>query len=247
MWSRFLTKRFGQRSKNELKPWLKERYCIPPKADAAFVCQREEVLDVYKRPYDPKRPPIGMDEMPKQLLAEKHDPLPCQAGHVAKQDYEYERKGTANLFMLFEPLAGKRYVRTSAHRTAMDWAQVMKFLSDELYPEAETLVLVMDNLNTHKRASFYEAFAPEEAHRLSRRFEIHYTPKHGSWLNMAEIELSALARQCLDRRIPDQETLDAEAQAWVSERNEMAVKVDWRFTTADARIKLKHLYPKIQV
>ena len=163
-------------------------YCIPPKADAAFVCQMEEVLDVYKRPYDPKRPQICMDEMPKQLLAEKYDPLPVQPGQVLKQDYEYERKGTANLFMLFEPLAGKRYVQTSTHRTAIDWAQVMKALSDELYPEAERIVLVMDNLNTHKLASFYEAFEPEEAHRLSRRFEIHYTPKHGSWLNMAEIE-----------------------------------------------------------
>lgn len=222
-------------------------YCIPPKADAAFVCQMEEVLDVYKRPYDPKRPQVCMDEMPKQLLAEKYDPLPSQPGCTFKQDYEYERKGTANLFMLFEPLAGKRYIQTSAHRTAVDWAHVMKFLSDELYPEAELIVLVMDNLNTHKLASFYETFEPQEAHRLSRRFEIHYTPKHGSWLNMAEIELSALTRQCLNRRIPDQETLDTEVQAWTSERNDMVVKVDWRFTTADARIKLKHLYPKIQL
>lgn len=222
-------------------------YCIPPKADAAFVCQMEEVLDVYKRPYDPKRPQVCMDEMPKQLLAEKYDPLPSQPGRTFKQDYEYERKGTANLFMLFEPLAGKRYIQTNTHRTAVDWAHVMKFLSDELYPEAALIVLVMDNLNTHKLASFYEAFEPQEAHRLSRRFEIHYTPKHGSWLNMAEIELSALTRQCLNRRIPDQETLDTEVQAWTSERNDMVVKVDWRFTTADARIKLKHLYPKIQV
>lgn len=222
-------------------------YCISPKADAAFVCQMEEVLDVYKRPYDPKRPQVCMDEMPKQLLAEKYDPLPIQLGQAPKQDYEYERKGTANLFMLFEPLAGQRYIQTSAHRTAIDWAQVMKTLSDELYPQAEIIVLVMDNLNTHKLASFYEAFEPEEAQRLSRRFEIHYTPKHGSWLNMAEIELSTLVRQCLNRRIPDQETLASEVQAWATDRNDMVVKVDWRFTTADARIKLKHLYPKIQV
>jgi len=185
--------------------------------------------------------------MPRQLLAEKHDSLPIQSGQLLKQDYEYERKGTTNLFMLFEPLAGKRYFQTSARRTAVDWAQIMKTLSDELYPEAEMIALVMDNLNTHKLASFYEAFESEEAHRLSRRFEIHYTPKHGSWLNMAEIELSALARQCINRRIPDQETLDADVQAWTKDRNDMAVKVDWRFTTADARIKLKHLYPKFQL
>jgi len=226
---------------------LKEEWCIPPKANAAFVCQMEDVLDVYKRLYDPKRPQICMDEMPKQLLAEKYDPLPIQPGQPVKQDYEYERHGTTNLFMLFEPLAGKRYIETRSHRRAVDWAHVMKMVSDELYPEAEKIVLVMDNLNTHKPASFYEAFEPEEAHRLSNRFEIHYTPKHGSWLNMAEIELSALARQCLKRRIPDQKILDAEAQAWAKARNDAVVKVDWRFTTADARIKLKHLYPKIQV
>ena len=220
---------------------------FPPKANAAFVCQMEDVLDVYKRPYDSKRPQICMDEMPKQLLAEKYEPLPVQPGQLAKQDYEYERHGTANLFMLFEPLAGKRYIKTNSHRKAVDWAHVMKTVSDELYPDAEVIVLVMDNLNTHKLASFYEAFEPEEAHRLSRRFEIHYTPKHGSWLNMAEIEFSALARQCLRRRIPDQEALDIEAQAWANARNDEVVKVDWRFTTADARIKLKHLYPKIQV
>lgn len=226
---------------------MKESWCIPPKANPAFVCQMEEILDVYKRPYDPKRPQICMDEMPKQLLGEKYTPVPIQSGKPQKQDYEYERHGTANIFMLFEPLAGKRHVQTHTHRKALDWAHVMKVLSDDLYPDAEAIVLVMDNLNTHKLASFYEAFEPEEAHRLSRRFELHYTPKHGSWLNMAEIELSALVRQCLNRRIPNQKTLDAEAQAWAQERNNQVVKVDWRFTTADARIKLKHLYPKIQV
>jgi hypothetical protein len=226
---------------------LKEEWCIPPQEDAAFVCQMEDVLDVYKRPYDPKRPQICMDEMPKQLLAEKREPLPMQVGQVQKQDYEYERHGNGNVFMLFEPLAGKRHVEVTARRTAVDWAQVMKALSDEYYPEAEKIVLVMDNLNTHKPASFYEAFEPEEAHRLSRRFEIHYTPKHGSWLNMAEIELSALVRQSVGGRIPDQEALTRQAHAWEKERNEEVVKVDWRFTTADARVKLKHLYPKIQV
>jgi transposase len=222
-------------------------WCIPPKANAAFVCQMEEVLEVYKCPYDPHRPQICIDEMPQQLLAEKYAPLPLQPDHVPKQDYEYERQGTANIFILFEPLAGKRYIQTTARRTAMDWAHVMKTLSDDLYPEAERIVVVMDNLNTHKCASFYETFEPDEARRLSQRFEIHYTPKHGSWLNMAEIELSALVRQCLKRRLPDQTTLDAEAQAWVKERNANLVKAEWRFTTADARIKLKHLYPKIQV
>lgn len=207
----------------------------------------EDVLDVYKRPYDPKRPQICMDEMPKQLLAEKYAPLPSQPGSLQKQDDEYERHGAVNLFMLFEPLAGKRYLQTSSHRKAVDWAHVMKILADDLYPEAEVIVLVMDNLNTHKLASFYATFEPEEAHRLRRRFEIHYTPKPGSWLNMAEIELSALVRQCLKRRIPDQETLDSQVQAWAKDRNEQVVKVDWRFTTADARLKLKHLYPKFQV
>ena len=207
----------------------------------------EDVLEIYKRPYDAKRPLICMDEMPKQLLAEKCEPLPSKPGQLEKQDYEYERQGNANIFILFEPLAGKRFIETHPHRKSVDWAHVMKDLSDVHYPNAEVIVLVMDNLNTHKLASFYEAFEPEEAHRLSRRFEIHYTPKHGSWLNMAEIELSALVRQCLNRRISDQDILDAEAQAWSKERNEQVVKVNWRFTTADARIKLKHLYPKIQV
>jgi hypothetical protein len=226
---------------------LKEEWCIPPQANAAFVCQMEDVLDVYKREYDPKRPQICMDEMPKQLLAEKRDPLPIQPGQAQKQDYEYERHGTGNVFMLFEPLAGKRYIEITSQRTAVDWAQVMKALSDQYYPDAEVIVLVMDNLNTHKLASFYEAFEPEEAHRLSRRFEIHYTPKHGSWLNMAEIELSALVRQCLGGRIPDQEALYTQAHAWERVRTDEVVKVDWRFSTADARIKLKHLYPKIQI
>ena len=207
----------------------------------------EDVLDVYKRRYDPKRPQICMDEMPKQLLAEKYEPLPSKPGQLEKQDYQYERQGNANIFILFEPLAGKRFIETRSHRKSVDWAHVMKDLSDVHYPDAEVIVLGMDNLNTHKLASFYEAFEPEEAHRLSRRFEIHYTPKHGSWLNMAEIELSALVRQGLNRRIPDQDILDAEAQAWTKERNKQVVKVDWHFTTADARTKLKYLYPKIQV
>ena len=211
------------------------------------MCQMEEVLDVYQRPYDPQRPQICMDEMPKQLLAEAVTPLVMKPGLSEKQDYTYERQGTANLFLCFEPLAGKRFLETRTHRTAVDWAHAMQRLADVHYPEAEVIVLVMDNLNTHKLAAFYEAFEAQEAHRLSRKFEIHYTPKHGSWLNMAEIELSALARQWVNRRIPAQAQLDAEVQAWANARNAQVVKVDWRFTTADARIKLKHLYPKIQL
>ncbi len=187
-----------------------------------------------------------MDEMPKQLLAETREPIMVKLGQPAIHDYEYERKGVADLFMLFEPLAGKRFVVTSEHRTRIDWANVMRELSDIHYPDAEKIVIVMDNLNTHSPASFYEAFEPDEARRLSQRFEFHYTPKHGSWLIMAEIELSVLARQCTNRHIPNLTILDREVQAWVEKRNKQVVKVDWRFTTADARIKLKHLYPKIE-
>ena len=206
----------------------------------------EDVLDVYTQPYDAQRPLICMDEMPKQLLAETREPLRSEPSQPRRVDYEYEREGVANLFMLFEPLAGKRYVETTDRRTRQDWAEVMQKLSDELYPEADKIVVVLDNLNTHTPASFYVAFEPEEARRLAKRFEFHFTPKHGSWLNMAEIEFSALARQCLDRRIPDQETLAHEVQAWQEQRNTETVKVHWRFTTADARIKLRRLYPIIE-
>ena len=206
----------------------------------------EEILDVYEQEYDPKRPQVCMDEMPKQLLADIIEPTTLKPGQPASQDYEYERKGVADLFMFFEPLAGKRYVVSSEHRTRIDWATAMRELSDVHYKGAEKIVIVMDNLNTHSPASFYEAFEPEEAHRLCDRFEFHYTPKHGSWLNMAEIELSVLSRQCTSRRIPDLNTLDHEVQAWVLKRNNQVVKVNWRFTTADARKKLKHLYPKFQ-
>lgn len=207
----------------------------------------EDVLEVYKRPYDPKRPLICMDEMPKQLLAEVQEPLPTQPGLPERVDYEYKRNGVADLFMLFEPLVGKRYVEITDQRRRLEWAQVMRKLSDQLYPEAEKIVVVLDNLNTHTPAAFYLAFEPEEARRLVQRFEFHFTPKHGSWLNMAEIELSALVRQCLDRRIPDKVTLIREVEAWEEQRNADVVKVHWQFTTADARIKLKNLYPQIQV
>lgn len=207
----------------------------------------EDVLEVYKLPYDVKRPVICMDEMPKQLLADIRTPLACQSGQPTRQDYEYKRNGVEDLFMLFEPLQGKRFVEVKDQRRQIEWAHVMKFVADDLYPEAETIVVVLDNLNTHTPAAFYETFEPEEARRLTERFEFHFTPKHGSWLNMAEIELSALTRQCLNRRIPDKETLIQEVSAWQQQRNDEVVKVLWQFTTADARIKLRSLYPKIQM
>ena len=207
----------------------------------------EDVLEVYKLPYDAKRPFICMDEMPKQLLADKREPLSSQAGSPARQEYEYQRNGVADLFMLFEPLAGKRFVEVTEKRRKVEWATVMKQLSDVRYPQAEKIIVVLDNLNTHTPSAFYETFEPEEARRLVERFEFHFTPKHGSWLNMAEIELSALVRQCLDRRLPDIETLTDEVQAWQQQRNDEVVKVRWQFTTTEARTKLKHLYPKIQV
>ena len=207
----------------------------------------EDVLEVYKRPYDPKRPQVCMDETTKQLLADGQEPLPAKPGHPERYDYEYEREGVANLFMFFEPLAGKRHVKVTDRRTKKDWAEAMRELSDVYYPDAEMIVVVLDNLNTHSPASFYEAFEPEEARRLVNRFEFHHTPKHGSWLNMAEIELSVLARQCLAGRIPNKEILASEVSAWEEERNASVVKVHWRFTTADARIKLKSLYPKIEL
>jgi len=207
----------------------------------------EDVLEVYKLPYDPNRAVICMDEMPKQLLADKREPLPAQAGTPARQDYEYKRNGVADLFMFFEPLAGKRFMEVTEKQRKTEWATVMKQVSDGLYPQAEKILVVLDNLNTHTPSAFYETFEPEEARRLVERFEFHFTPKHGSWLNMAEIELSALARQCLDRRIPDTQTLTQEVQAWQKQRNDEVVKVLWQFTTYDARIKLKYLYPKIQV
>jgi len=207
----------------------------------------EDVLDVYTQPYDPLRPQVCMDETSKQLLSDVFEALPAQAGQPQRVDYEYQREGVADLFMFFEPLAGKRFVQVTDQRTRKDWAHAMKTLADEIYPQAEKIVIVMDNLNTHSPISFYETFEPQEARRLANRFEFHYTPKHGSWLNMAEIELGVLIRQCLSRRIADKTTLEREVLAWQNDRNVKVVKVDWRFTTTDARIKLKHLYPVIHV
>jgi hypothetical protein len=220
---------------------------IPPQASAHFVSAMEDVLGVYHRPYDPARPVVGVDEGGKQLIGEVRPPLPVRPGDAAKEDYEYERNGVANLFVAVEPLAGRRLVGVTDRRTAVDFARFLKRLSDEVYADAERVVLVCDNLNTHTPASLYEAFAPEEARRLAERFEWHHTPKHGSWLNVAECELSVLARQCLGRRIPDRATLEREVAAWQERRNAQVVKIDWQFTTADARVKLKRLYPTVQL
>jgi hypothetical protein len=229
--------------KNELKPWLKEQWVLPPHANADFVCAMEDVLEVYQRPYDPRRPQVCFDEGSKQLIGEVTPALPPQPGQPAREDYEYVRNGTANLFMFSEPLRGRREVKTSERRTKLDFAHAVRDVVDRHYPEAERIVLVMDNLNTHKLASLYEAFPPEEALRLIHKLEIHYTPKHGSWLNMAEIELGILNRQCLNRRIPDAVLFNQEVESWAAQRNAAQRRIDWRFTTADARIKLKRLYP----
>ncbi len=211
----------------------------------------EDVLDVYTQPYDPQHPQVCFDETSVQLTKDSRPPLPPRPaqderpGLPARQDYEYERQGTANVFLWCEPLAGQRHVSVTAHRTKVDFAYAIRELVDDHYPDAEQIVLVLDNLNTHTPASLYEAFPPEEAKRLTDRLEIHYTPKHGSWLNMAEIELSVLARQCLADRIPGMLPLQRETAAWEARRNAAHRTIDWRFTTADARIKLKHLYPVI--
>ena len=207
----------------------------------------EDVLEVYHRPADPARPVVCVDEAGKQLVGDVREPLPVRVGSPAKEDPEYERRGTANLFMAFEPLGGRRSVEVTDRRTAVDFAHFVKRLLDESYPDAERVVLVTDNLNTHCAGSLYEAFPPEEARRLAERIEWHYTPRHGSWLNMAEIELSVLARQCLDRRIPDRGTLAREVAAWQAARNNEATRADWQFTTADARVRLKKLYPTIEL
>lgn len=206
----------------------------------------EDVLDVYHRPYDPERPVVCMDEASKQLIGEVREPLPVQPGRTAKYDSEYERRGTANVFMAVEPLAGKRRVKVTDRRTKIDWAQFVKFLLTTVYSEVAVVVLVMDNLNTHSVGSLYEAFDPATARALAERLEIHHTPKHGSWLNMAETELSVLSRQCLERRIECKKTMTREVTAWEHDRNSRETKIDWQFTTADARIKLKRLYPSFQ-
>lgn len=226
---------------------MKEQWCIPEEANADFVCAMEDVLEVYHRPHNPKQPQVCFDEGSKQQTKETRTPLPAQPGSLAKYDYEYERNGTSNLFIFFAPLEGWRHIKVTERRTMVEFAYCMRDLVDIHFPEAERIILVMDNLNTHKFASLYEAFPPEEARRIIDKLEIHYTPKHGSWLNMAEIELSVLHRQCLQARIPDRPTLKAKVGAWENRRNATESTVHWRFTTEDARIKLHKLYPTINV
>ena len=220
---------------------------IPPEQNADFVAHMEDILEVYQRPYDAEHPLVCMDEQPTQLIREIRPEIPAAPGCPARYDYEYERAGTAVNFLFTEPLFGWRKVNVRERRTAVDWAQEIQELLDVNYPDAEKVMLVTDNLNTHKVASLYEAFSPEEAFRLRQRLEIHYTPKHGSWLNIAECELSIFTGQCLTRRMPDVETLRGEAKHWERERNARQKSVDWQFRTADARIKLKRLYPKFQM
>jgi hypothetical protein len=205
----------------------------------------EEVLDVYHRPRDPACPLVCLDETSKQLIKETRVPIPARPGRPTRTDYEYERNGTANIFMLFAPLEGWRHVEVTDRHAAVDYAHLLRDVSDRWYPNAAKIALVQDNLSTHKPASLYQAFPPAEARRLVERFEWHYTPKHGSWLNMAEIELSVLSSQCLDRRIATQQRLTEEVTAWEATRNKHHAKADWQFTTADARTKLKRLYPSI--
>jgi hypothetical protein len=224
-------------------------WCIPPAQNAEFVAKMEDVLAVYTRAYDADFPVVCMDEKPFQLLGERYEPIPMSKNnHKKKYDCEYERKGTSSIFMFTEPLGGWRHTLAFPRRTREEWAGQIKWLLDEQYPDAKKVVLVMDNLNTHEIASLYNFFPPDEAFRLSRRLEIHYTPKHGSWLNIAEIELSALTTQCLaKRRIPTLTELNHELCAWHTNRNAAQKGVDWQFNTHDARIKLKHLYPAVKL
>ena len=205
----------------------------------------EDVLEVYSRPYDPKNPVFCMDEMNKQCIKEVREPIPASQGNPERYDSEYERNGSINIFLGSEPLKGRRVISVTDRRTKIDWAYFIKDLVDNQYPNADKILLIMDNLNTHTPGAIYEAFEPEEARRIINKLEIHHTPKHGSWLNVAEIELSVLSRQCLNRRIPDKETYEREINKWNKDRNDQHIGVDWHFTTKDARIKLKRLYPKM--
>ena len=229
-----------------VKPHLQEQWCLPGGPSAEFVSRMEDVLDVYHRPYDEARPLVCIDEVPKQLVSEVRAPLPARPGAPARYDYEYKREGVANLFMISEPLLGWRHVEVTERRTAVDFGRLLRWVVEDLHPDAGRVVLVTDNLNTHGPWALYEAFEPARARRIAERLEWHYTPKHGSWLNVAECELAALSKQCLDRRIGTAARLRALVRAWEEERNERMVGVNWRFTTADARIKLRSLYPSIR-
>ena len=231
--------------KNELRPHLRKMWCIPPQQSAEFVCQMEDVLEVYHRSPDPQRPVVCLDESFRQLVGEVREPLPAQPGAVARYDSVYVRNGVASVFLAFEPLAGWRHVAVTDTRKREDWAHFVRHLVDEQYRDAERVVLVMDQLNTHSLASLYQAFPPDEARRLMGRLEIHHTPKHGSWLNRAEIELSVLARD-LPERVGTRTALEQRISAWEQRRNRTGVKADWQFTTAEARIKLRKLYPTVE-
>lgn len=220
-------------------------WCIPPREDARFVSAMEDVLEVYERPYNEQRPVVCLDEAAKQIIGDVREPLPLDLGQPMRFDNEYERRGTCALFMLFEPLVSWREVVVRERRTGLDYAQVIRYLCDQKYPQVEKIVLVQDNLNTHGPHSLYQAFEPHEAQRLAQRIEWHYTPKHGSWLNMAEIELSVLARQCLHERMETQKNIEEQVYRWQKRRNAAQVKVEWRFGVHDARCKLKRLYPKL--
>jgi hypothetical protein len=228
--------------KNEVKPWLTKEWCIP-KANADFVAKMEDILDVYQRPYDPLRPMVCIDETNKQLI--KQTRIPCAPGQPQRVDYEYERMGVVDVFMIFEPLAGRRETLVTKTRTAVDFAHVLKFTSDVMYPSVDKIVLVTDNLNIHCFGALYEAFCAEEAHRLANRFEWRFTPKHGSWLDMAEIEIGVMCRMALGSPFADVESFQRQVQMWTLQRNAQCVRVNWQFTIKDARIKLKRLYPTI--
>ena len=227
-----------------MKPWKREQWVIPPEQNGDFVAQMEQVLDVYKRPYDAQFPVVCMDESPRQLIRETRTPQPARPGAAARYDYEYERCGVCNVFMAVEPLAGQRLTRVTERKTRTDWACFLKEIAAR-YATARKIILVMDNLNTHTPGSLYETFIPDVAKSLWDRFQFVYTPKHGSWLNMAEIELNVLIKQCLDRRIDNMPEMQAEVDAWQNRRNNKNAKINWQFTTGDARIKLKRLYPTL--
>lgn len=218
---------------------------IPPDADGEFVARMEDLLELYAEPFSPTQPVVCMDEASKQLVGEMKASLPARRGHAKRVDYEYRRNGTVNLFVFVQPRGGWRMVRVTDHRARTDWALVVRELLDVQFPDAEVVRLVMDNLNTHSLGSLYEAFEPAEARRLAKRLEIHYTPKHASWLNIAENEIGVLSSQCLDRRIEDREEFHREVTAWERERNEKRVEVDWKFTVEMARVKLRRVYPTI--
>ena len=230
--------------KNTLKPWQRKQWCIP-EVSADFVAHMEDVLDLYAEPYDPARPVVCFDETSTQLLADARPPIPAKPGRPRREDYEYVRGGTRNLFLTCEPLAGWRHVEITERRTKLDFAHQMRWLVVEAYPEAEVIRVVLDNLNTHRKAPLYEAFPAAEARRIARKLEFHYTPKHGSWLNMAEIEFSVISRRCLGQRHPDEDSLCRGVHALEQERNEAQAIINWQFTTQDARTKLHRLYPSI--